>query len=247
MTFSLWYNYSQQCDAVLLHHRRSTVIKAVIFDRDNTLLASDDHAIGQLEARVQLLVPGLPLAAMEDVWASWPGPWPQHVDDEPAFWQAFCGVLIERHNLLAELSPALCEIFALYHTTYMPYPEVKACLQALHSAGLHLGILTNFELPSIDRTLAHAGIDPALFSATLSSGTLAVWKPDPRAYHAMATALGQPPAACAFIDDMPENVAAARQLGMRAFLIDRSRATHDFSAGTLCSLEPLPRLLAEPA
>jgi putative hydrolase of the HAD superfamily len=223
------------------------VIKAVIFDRDNTLLASDDQAIAQLEAQIQLLVPDLSLAAMEDVWTTWPGPWPQHADDEPAFWQAFCGVLIERNNILAELSPALCEIFALYHTTYMPYPEAKACIQALHSAGLRLGILTNFELPSIDRTLAHADIDPALFAAALSSGTLAVWKPDARAYHAMAAALDQPLAACAFIDDLLENVVAARQLGMRAFLIDRSRTAHDFSAGILCSLEPLPQLLTKPA
>jgi putative hydrolase of the HAD superfamily len=220
------------------------MIQAVIFDRDNTLLANDEEAVAQLEASIQSLVPGLALAAMDDVWATWPGPWPQHSDDEPGFWQAFCGVLTERHGVPAEQGPALCEIFALYHTTYMPYPEAKACLQALHDAGLRLGILTNFELPSIDRTLAHAGIDPALFSVSLSSGTLAVWKPDPRAYHAIATALEQPPSACAFIDDLPENVAAARQLGMRAFLIDRSRATHDFDADILCSLDPLPQLLA---
>jgi putative hydrolase of the HAD superfamily len=223
------------------------MIQAVIFDRDNTLLASDEQAVAQIEARIQLLAPGLPLAAMEEVWSTWAGPWPQHSNDEPMFWHSFCGVLIERYGLLAEQAPALCEIFALYHTTYLPYPEVPACLQALHSAGLRLGILTNFELPSIDRTLAHAGIDPTLFSVSLSSGTLAVWKPDPRAYHAIATALDQPPTACAFIDDLPENVAAARQLGMRAFLIDRSRAQHDFDADILCSLEPLPDLLATPA
>jgi putative hydrolase of the HAD superfamily len=222
------------------------VIRAVIFDRDNTLLFMDDHTVAQLEARIHALAPELPPAAMDDLWNTWSGAWPRHPDDEPAFWQAFCGTLVDRHGLLAERVPALCEIFALYHTSFVPYGEVNACLYALHRAGLRLGILTNFELPSIDHTLAHAGIDPALFSASLSSGTIAVWKPDPRAYHAITTALDEPPAACAFIDDDLQNVVAARELGMHAFLIDRSRTTHDFSAGILCSLEPLPQLLTAP-
>jgi putative hydrolase of the HAD superfamily len=222
------------------------VIRAVIFDRDNTLLSFDARATAQIEARVQALAPELPPSAMEDVWATWPGPWPRHIDDEPLFWRAFCGVLIERHGLRAERVPALCQILALYHTIFAPYAEVNACLLALRRAGLQLGILTNFELPSIDRTLAHAGIDPGLFSASLSGGALAVWKPDPRAYHAIISALGEEPAACAFIDDEPQNVAAARRLGMRAFLLDRSRTTHDFGADILCSLEPLPQLLTAP-
>ena len=207
----------------------------------------DDQAVAQLEARISQLAPELPPAAMEEVWNTWPGPWPQHPDDEPSFWQAFCGVLIERYGLLAERAPALCQIFALYHTSFISYSEANACLHALHRAGLRLGILTNFELPSIDRTLAHAGIDPALFSATLSSATVGVSKPEPRAYHAILAALGEQATACAYIDDDPQNVAAARELGMRAFLIDRSRTTHDLGASILCSLEPLPQLLTTPS
>jgi putative hydrolase of the HAD superfamily len=222
------------------------VIRAVIFDRDNTLLSFDDRATAQIEARVQSLAPELPATAMEDVWNTWQGPWPRHTDDEPSFWQAFCGVLIERHGLVAERAPALCQILALYHTTFAIYGDVNACLQTLHRAGLRLGILTNFELPSIDRTLVHAGINPALFSATFSSGMLGFRKPEPRAYYAIITALGEEPAACAFIDDEPQNVDAARQLGMRAFLIDRSRTTHNLEDGILCSLEPLPQLLTAP-
>ena len=39
-----------------------------------------------------------------------------------------------------------------------------------------------------------------------------------------------PLAACAFIDDQIEHVLAARSLGMRAFLLDRSRSTHDLQS-----------------
>jgi FMN phosphatase YigB (HAD superfamily) len=49
-------------------------------------------------------------------------------------------------------------------------------------------------------------------------------KPDPRAFHATTAALGLPPTACCFVDDLAENVAAARSVGMQAYQIDRSRA-----------------------
>ena len=223
------------------------MIQAMIFDRDNTLLAFDEQAVARLEARVQAHVPELPATATQDLWESWPGPWPQQSADEPGFWLAFCDALVERHGIHADKVPALCDIFDTYHTCFSPFADSNPCLQALHAAGLRLGVLTNFELPSIDRTLIYAGIDPQLFEVKISSATLGVWKPDPRTYQAIAEALGLPPTACAFIDDDPQNVAGARAQGMRAFLLDRGRTQHDFDADILCSLDPLPQLLAAPA
>jgi FMN phosphatase YigB (HAD superfamily) len=46
-------------------------------------------------------------------------------------------------------------------------------------------------------------------------------KPDPRMYHAGCGSLGLAPAECVFIDDDPELVRAARDLGFPAFAIDR--------------------------
>lgn len=107
-------------------------------------------------------------------------------------------------------------------------------------------MLTNFELPSVDRTLAYAGIDPKLFEIALSSVTLGVRKPNPQAFYAIATALHLPPNACLFVDDLRENVAAARSIGMEALQIDRTRIDDDLANGVIATLAGLPRAVLPP-
>jgi putative hydrolase of the HAD superfamily len=218
-------------------------IRAVIFDRDNTLVRFDDTAIAALEARIAALAPGLPPRATVAHWLSWPGPWPRTPDDEPAFWRAFWAGLAREHRLAAGAAEALHAIGGFYHTCFAAFPDTRGCLQTLRARGYRLAILTNFELPSIHVTLRHAGIEPDWFDALLSSAALGCYKPDPGAYAATADALGLPPDACAFVDDLPENVAAARALGMRAWLLDR-RGAPNASSDTIASLAALPDLLA---
>jgi putative hydrolase of the HAD superfamily len=50
-------------------------------------------------------------------------------------------------------------------------------------------------------------------------------KPDPRLYHLAVERLGVRPEETVFVDDIPENVASARQLGMRAFVHEDSQKT----------------------
>jgi len=106
-----------------------------------------------------------------------------------------------------------------------------------------LAVLTNFELPSVDLTLQHAGIDPAQFDALISSSSIGFYKPDPRAYLAAVEALGLQCGECAFVDDLPENVAAARELGMTAWLLDRERTGPPGDTGQLQDLYALLELL----
>jgi 2-haloalkanoic acid dehalogenase type II len=219
------------------------MIRAVVFDRDNTLLRFDMQAVEAIEASIQTCVPQLPPRAARELWRTWSGPWPRHEQDEPAFWHTFSMALGTRHQLPEARLMPLSRILATYYTCFRLFPDAPACVAALKAGGLRLGILTNFELPSVQRTLLHAGLDPAFFAATISSGTLRAWKPNPSAYQTIAAALDTPLSACAFVDDTAEHVAAARALGMRAFLLDRSRQTDDLDAAILCSLESLPQLL----
>jgi putative hydrolase of the HAD superfamily len=218
-------------------------IRAVIFDRDNTLVRFNTAAIAELEARVAAAAPGLPAGAAIEHWQHWPGPWPRTHDDEPAFWRAFWAALARAHQLHEGAAGTLEQIGAFYHTCFTAYPDTLACLRALRARGLRLAVLTNFELPSIHLTLRHAGIDPALFDTLLSSASLGTYKPDMRAYLAAAEALGLPPAACAFVDDLPENVQAAHALGMRAWLIDRRDDASD-DPQSIRGLSELVSLLA---
>jgi putative hydrolase of the HAD superfamily len=234
--------------ALTISYDQLMQIQAVIFDRDNTLVFFARAQVARLEAQIAALAPGLPAGAAVRAWASWPGPWPRLAAEEPDFWRGFWAALGAAHSLAELQTAALIEqVGALYHTCFAAFPDAAPALAALHDAGLRLAVLTNFELPSVDRTLAHAGLDPALFEVTLTSTSLGLAKPDPRAFRAAAAALDLAPAACAFVDDLAENVAAARSIGMRAYQIDRSSRTGAPVAGQISSLLPLTELLLPPS
>lgn len=223
-------------------------IQAVIFDRDNTLVYFNPAHLAAIEARVAVIAPSLPPGAAARAWMRWPGPWPTRPDDEPAFWRQFWSALGAEHRLTPTQSAALAEtIGPIYHTCFAAFPDTAPSLRALHQAGLRLAILTNFELPSVDRTLIHADLDPAMFEVTLTSIALGLAKPDPRAFQAAANALRLPPAACAFVDDLAENVATARSIGMRAFQIDRTLNPVDADDLRISSLNLLPERLLPPS
>jgi putative hydrolase of the HAD superfamily len=196
-------------------------IRAVIFDRDNTLLHFDPTAVTAIEARIAEVAPTLPPSAVSLYWTMWPGPWPRTAHAEPAFWRAFWDGLARQYQLPQHEITALEQIGTFYHTCFAAFPDASACLAQLRARSLRLAVLTNFELPSVDLTLQHAGLDSSLFDVLLSSASIGFHKPDPRAYLAVADALHLPASECAFVDDLPENVEAARALGMTAWLLDR--------------------------
>jgi HAD superfamily hydrolase (TIGR01509 family) len=222
-------------------------IKAVIFDRDHTLLYFDQAQLAGLERLVAAIAPELPPHAAVRAWSSWPGPWPRDPDDEPAFWVEFWASLGHQHGLIPDQIARLTgEVGAIYHTTFAAYLDARSTVPALRAAGLRLAILTNYELPSVDRTLAHAGLDPEQFEVAITSAMLGIYKPDPRAFMAAAAALGLPAQACAFVDDLAENVAAARSVGMQGYQIDRSLPADDLTSARISTLESLLGLLLPP-
>lgn len=218
-------------------------IQAVIFDRDNTLMRFDTAAAAAIEARIAIAAPTLPHGAVGRHWLGWPGPWPHAIEHEPAFWHAFWDQLATQYQLSTASVTALLEIGGFYHTCFTAFPDTLACLTTLRARGVRLAILTNFELPSIHLTLQNADIDPSWFSVLLSSATTGFPKPDVRAYLAAAAALDLPPAACAFVDDLAENVEAAQALGMRGWLLDRTGMASPGALAHIRDLQQLPALL----
>jgi 2-haloacid dehalogenase len=53
---------------------------------------------------------------------------------------------------------------------------------------------------------------------TAMSGALKMAKPDPAIFHHLLGVIGRPAEACAFLDDSPTNIAAAKALGIKAVL-----------------------------
>jgi putative hydrolase of the HAD superfamily len=84
------------------------------------------------------------------------------------------------------------------------------------AAGLRLGALTNdlaaFHGPGWVERQEHLKLFDIIVDASLTG----VLKPDPRAFASGAEALGLRPEQIVFLDDMPWNVAGARQAGLTA-------------------------------
>ncbi len=99
-------------------------------------------------------------------------------------------------------------------------PEAAALVADAQAAGMRVGALTN------DLTAFHGddgmADDPFIagLDALVDGSVTGVLKPDPRAYALAAEALGLPPSAIVFVDDMPWNAVAAREAGMIGLLLD---------------------------
>jgi putative hydrolase of the HAD superfamily len=91
-----------------------------------------------------------------------------------------------------------------------PDEAMLDAVRAARRAGVRTGLISNsWGRGRYDRTQF-----PALFDGVVISGDVGVRKPDPRIYEMGARALGLPPRACVFVDDLPGNLKPARAIGM---------------------------------
>ena len=88
-------------------------------------------------------------------------------------------------------------------------------LRAARGRGLRLALLTNNVREWEPRWRAMVPVDE-LFEVVVDSSAVGLRKPDPRIYELTLARLGLPAAACAFLDDLEPNCAAATALGLRA-------------------------------
>lgn len=114
--------------------------------------------------------------------------------------------IVPSAELLAELvrpvpATAVLELF----------DEVVQTLEALRSRGVRMAVVSD-AWPNLPQLHADLGIE-GYFEAYAISAVLGCRKPDPRMYRHASDALGLEPAACMFIDDDPELVRAALELG----------------------------------
>lgn len=78
---------------------------------------------------------------------------------------------------------------------------------------LKTGVLSNAWPGAREANAAH--VNPGLFDVIVYSGEEGMEKPDPEIYRRALARLGVGPAEAVFVDDVAENVAAARAVGMR--------------------------------
>ncbi len=128
-------------------------------------------------------------------------------------------------------------------TIVEPYPEVIAVLEQLRASGVRMAVVSDMS-PGLVRL--HEGVGIAhYFEAYAISAVLGCTKPDPRMYAHASDALGLHPSDCLFVDDVPDLVAAAIDLGYRGAAVLRGdeQAEADPSVPSISDLTELFALL----
>jgi HAD superfamily hydrolase (TIGR01549 family) len=119
------------------------------------------------------------------------------------------------------------------------FDDTLPVLEEVRRHGLQIGLVSNTGR-DLDAFVAHHALE---VDVALSSGSFGKVKPDPSIFRAALHRLGVRPRQAAMVGDSPEDdVAGARALGMRAFLVDRDDRYPEYE-GRLTDLRQLPAAL----
>lgn len=211
-------------------------LRAVIFDRDGVLTHFD---LPLLRESLGPLVP-LSLAEIGARWQRWcQRGGPRTAEEEAAFWAEFWDAICRELQLDEGVRQRLHAFD--YTRAVRPFPDASVALMEARERRLKIGVLSNFPLASLEASLTAAGLYHAV-DVALSASVIGAAKPAPASYLAMTEALGLEPEECLFLDDEADCVDGARAVGMRAYLVDRSRGEHALADGVVRGLDVLPLL-----
>lgn len=194
-------------------------IRNIVFDIGNVLVRWDSRGI--VEAAFGL--------SGDEAHARW-----QNLFVEADIWRALnrgehseagakAAFVEAGHCTQAEAEALFAALYASLHLI----EDTPPLMERLAAAGYRLFALTD----NVREIVAHlAGKHEwwALFEGVTNSAELGCLKPDPRMYRHVLEANGLLAEETVFLDDMPGNVAGAREAGMHAFVFtDAAQATRD--------------------
>lgn len=120
-----------------------------------------------------------------------------------------CALLPERLHGFAE------QLLLHWRETMTPLDNLVPLAHELHDAGYPLYLLSNAGKSMLSFTAKLPVL--GLFSGILFSAEVLMIKPEPEIYLEFFRRFSLKPEECFFIDDMPENIAAAKRCGMDGF------------------------------
>jgi len=222
-------------------------VRAVFFDRDNTLLHVDPALRAARTAKIEAWS-GKPYSqTYEEMMAlfgraGYPKEGLKTVKQEISFWRRYYRELLEQEGVsdcLEERAEELREMTWL--KGYQLFPETLEVLEWLHSRSIRMGVISDTS-PSLFLTLEAAGIGD-YFDCAICSDLVGAMKPDPAIYRAALAALGVMAEECLYVDDCGVEAEGAREVGMAAFHIDRSQPGDGL--WRIQSLREIPKFVEE--
>ena len=186
---------------------------------------------------------GLSLDEIAQRWWQWSDPTeaPTDLVEEQALFDGFWDILANDLQLTPEQRARLYQFD--YTTIVKAHPDARPALLAARQHGLRVGVLSNFELASIDASLESAGLAD-LVDCAFAAPVIGVAKPDVEAYLTVSRALGVPAEQCLYFDDELPSVEGARAAGMHAYHVNRDLTEHDLGKNMVCNLSVIPLLFA---
>lgn len=127
-------------------------------------------------------------------------------------------------------------LFGPESTVFTLYDDTLECLQSLRTAGVRMAVVSNWD-NSLHRTLRMFGLTE-YFEHVVASLEEGVEKPEPRIFHIALERAGVAPGDALHVGDNPvDDWQGARNVGMRALLIDREATERsDVRITSLCQL-----------
>ncbi len=190
-------------------------MRGALLDRDGVLLLLDEEALYKKALELAAQGAGLERSlavlahAVRTLNEAVGGLKVRTLEEEEALWRS---LVLEAARALGVPEERLLPW--RYYRFMKQAPGAEALLRGLKAMGLRIGVLSN-TLPSLGESLAHHGLD-GYVDGFFASCALGVAKPDPRAFLLALEGLGLKPEETLYLDDDPENVEAARRLGLRA-------------------------------
>lgn len=165
---------------------------------------------------------------------------PMSIAEENVFRRAYARCLLENLGITT-IDPELLADGIHYVDYAVCYPETHDVLSALHAKS-RLGIISNAP-PRLNDALDRLGLT-GYFEVIVNSSLVGVSKPEPAIYEIALAEMQVPAEVCAFVDDLPPNIAAAEHLGFTGLLLDRQWQYHDAPHRRVADLWPVVDLLA---
>jgi len=182
-------------------------IKSVIFDWGGVLI--DDPAPGLMKYCAQALG-----ASEEDyirAHSKFTGEFQKGLISEAIFWMRVCAEL-------KTPKPRASSLWGdAFRYVYSPRADMFSIVSTLHQNGYRTALLSNTEAPAMlfFHQLRYNMFDVVVFSC--AAGTS---KPERRIYELTVEKLGSQPAQSVYVDDKPEYVESAKEIGLHAILFE---------------------------
>lgn len=188
-------------------------LRAAIFDIGGVLTVSPVHRIIEFCRRR-----GIPDETRYAIFAPHDGPWGRLERSEirpEGFAEAFDALVRPTGaNVTGR------DFLQWFRQGFEPRPEMLAVVRFLRGR-VRLACITN-NVPADGRQREHAFDPHELFEVVIESSKVGIRKPDPRIYLLACGQLGVEPHETVFLDDLGENLKAARALGMATIKVDPS-------------------------